>query len=52
MEDQVVITKTEKKNSYEFGKASARHKVYYDEPKELKDHMDALRELGYIFDGE
>ena len=45
-------------SSYEFGrltsKEASRHKIYYDEPKELKEKINQLKELGLIdeFDGE
>lgn len=48
----IVLTRTEKPHSYEFGKASARHKIYYGEIGELILHMKALKELGYIEDEE
>ncbi len=44
----VVINRTEKPHSYEFGKASARHKVYYETVGELKLHIEALKEFGFI----
>lgn len=48
MEEQIVMNKTEKPHSYEFGKASARHKIYYDTPDNLQAHIDKLKELGLI----
>ncbi len=47
MEEQVVINKTEKPSSYEFGKAGNRFKIYYDKPVELKDHLIGLQKLGF-----
>ncbi len=44
--EQVVMNKTEKPNSYEVGKPSARHKIYYDTPDDLKTQIDKLIELG------
>lgn len=44
--EQVVLTKVEKPNSYEFGKAGQRHKIYYDEVFELKDKIEQLKEAG------
>ena len=35
-------------NSYEFGPAQNRHKVYYGDVNELKAKIDALREAGLI----
>jgi len=46
-----VIQRTEKPNSYEFGKAGNRFKLYFDDPHDLKRQMDKLTELGiYIQD--
>lgn len=42
----VVITRTEKPHSFEFGKASKRHKIYYGTVAELKEHIDMLKEQG------
>ena len=39
-----------KPNSFEWGKPSHRHKVYYDEPEELKVHIKALKEAGLYED--
>ena len=33
-------------HSYEFGKAGARHKVYYGTIEELKKHLEALKAEG------
>lgn len=42
---QIVINRTEKPNSYEFGPSGDRHKIYYDTPAELeqliKDVLEA-----------
>lgn len=48
MEEQrsVVISRTEKPNSYEFGKAGNRYKLYFDKPEELKEMIDNLIKLG------
>jgi hypothetical protein len=35
-----VINRTEKANSFEFGKAGQRHKVYYDVEEDLKKAID------------
>ena len=42
----IVISRTEKPHSYEFGKAGNRHKIYYEEISELKAHIDSLKENG------
>ena len=44
--NEITLTKVEKPNSYEFGRAGARHKIYYDKPEELKAQIDKLIELG------
>jgi hypothetical protein len=48
----VVIQRTEKPHSYEFGKPSARHKIYYETVEELKAHIENLREAGFIAEFE
>ena len=42
---QEIITKVEKPNSFEFGKAGNRHKIYYDTPENLLAHLNKLKEL-------
>lgn len=44
----VVINRVEKPHSYEFGKAGARHKIYYGEVLELREHIQMLRNAGLI----
>lgn len=39
----IVINRVEKPHSYEFGKAGARHKVYYSEVSELLGHIAELK---------
>ena len=46
-----VINETAKPNSFEVGKASFRHKIYYSTPQDLKEHLDALKKLG-LFEEE
>lgn len=36
-----VMNRTERANSFEFGKAGQRHKVYYDDATGLKNAIDA-----------
>ena len=43
-----VINENSKGNSYEFGKATNRHKIYYNSVEELKKHIKELKEAGYI----
>jgi hypothetical protein len=44
----IVITRIEKPHSFEFGKASKRHKIYYGSVAELKEQYDALKNAGFI----
>ncbi len=44
----IVISRTEKPHSYEFGKAGARHKIYYDRVNELTDHIRMLKAEGLV----
>jgi len=41
-----VISETPKANSFEVGKASFRHKIYYQDVAELKQHIADLKEAG------
>lgn len=50
MEEQIIINKTDKASSYEFGKAGNRFKVYYNEPKDLQAHIKKLKELNLLED--
>jgi hypothetical protein len=50
MEETKQIISTDRKNSYEFGKAGNRHKVYYDTIEELKAIMDNLKLAGLVDD--
>lgn len=45
-----VIQKTEKANSYEFGKAGNRFKLYFETAEDLKAQVDSLRALGFPVD--
>ena len=47
MEESVHITKTEKANSYEFGAAGSRFKLYFEESKDLLEKVKSLREAGF-----
>ena len=49
-EEQIIINKTEKPNSYEFGKAGSRFKIYYGEVGELKEHIEKLKNCGLYQD--
>ena len=41
----ITINKSEKPNSYEFGKAGNRFKLYFDTPLELRNLIAELNEL-------
>jgi len=45
-----VINETNKPNSFETGVASSRHKIYYKDVSELKNHLNELKELG-LYEG-
>ena len=44
----IVISRVEKPHSYEFGKAGARHKIYYSDVNELQDHIRMLKAEGLV----
>jgi len=46
MEEQIVINKTEKPNSFEMGKAGNRFKIYFDTAAGLKTQVEELKALG------
>ena len=48
MEESVVIHKTEKANSFEFGKAGNRFKLYFEDADDLKKQIDAIKKLELI----
>jgi hypothetical protein len=49
METQtLIINRNEKPNSYEFGKASNRWKLYFNDAAELKMLMQDLVDKGFI----
>lgn len=45
---QVILTRTDKPHSFEFGKATRRHKIYYGTIEELKAQYTALKDNGFI----
>lgn len=49
---QIVLTRADKPHSYEWGKASARHKVYYNTVEELKAHIAALELAGFYAEND
>jgi len=48
----IVIQRTEKPHSYEFGKANNRHKIYYAEVSELRAKIAELKEAGFLDEGD
>jgi hypothetical protein len=44
----VVLTRTDKPHSYEFGEAKNRHKIYYNEVEELLNHIEILKNAGLL----
>lgn len=50
MEEQIVLNKTEKANSYEFGKAGNRFKIYFKDIDDLKSQLMQLVEAGLIIE--
>ena len=50
MEQNVTISKTERPNSYEFGKAGNRFKIYFEDAFDLEKQLNALRQLGLFED--
>jgi len=47
MEEQVVINKTEKPNSWETGKAGSRFKIYFNDAVDLKAQIESLKAAGF-----
>ena len=52
VETQVHINKTERANSYEFGKSGDRFKIYFEDANDLKAKMDDLKAAGLVSDSE
>lgn len=46
----VVLTRTEKPNSFEFGKVGNRHKLYYGDVAELNEMIKHLEQTGFVDD--
>lgn len=52
-EEQIIINKTEKPNSFETGKPSNRFKLYFDTAEDLANQINNLKSLGlYQDEGE
>jgi len=48
MEEILNIHRTEKANSYEFGKADNRIKIYFSDIDDLKKQLKSLEEIGIM----
>jgi len=48
----IVIQRTEKPHSYEFGPAKSRFKIYYNEVTELKAHIEMLKQADLYFEDD
>ena len=46
----IELHRTDKPNSYEFGKAGNRFKLYFNTPEELQAEIAKLRELGLYYE--
>ena len=44
----LIINRNERANSYEFGKASNRFKLYFEDAQDLKNKIAELKELGIL----
>ena len=47
MEEQVVVNKTEKPNSFESGASGKRFKLYFNDAEDLKNQISELKKLGF-----
>lgn len=47
MEEQIIINKTEKPNSFETGKAGARWKIYFSDATDLAFQIKQLKAAGF-----
>lgn len=47
MEEQIVINRTEKPNSFETGKAGSRWKIYFSDAEDLKKQIEQLNKEGF-----
>jgi len=51
-EPQFIVNSTDKPNSFEFGKAGQRHKIYYNSVNELLTHIEKLKNVGLYKDDD
>ena len=47
---QLVINKTSKPNSHEFGKPGKRFKIYFDDAEDLENQIKELKKRGFSGD--
>jgi hypothetical protein len=52
MEETIVHNRNEKPNSYEFGRAGNRWKIYFDSAEDLKQKILELRKNGFDIEVE
>jgi len=52
MEETKIINKTEKPNSFEFGKAGNRFKLYFEDASDLKNQIEELKKEGIYKEDE
>ena len=52
MDEQIVITKVDKPNSFEVGKAGSRFKLYFNTAEDLRDQIEKLKELKLYIEEE
>ena len=48
MEEQIIINKTEKPNSYETGPSGNRFKLYFETAEDLAEQIKKLKEKGLM----
>jgi len=50
MEEQIIINKTEKPNSFETGPSGNRFKIYFDTAADLDNQVKELKQVGFMKD--
>lgn len=45
---QIIISRKERPNTYEIGRAGHRHTIAYDTPEDLDEQIKSLKALGYL----
>ena len=51
-EASVIVSRKERPNSFEIGKAGNRHTIAYDTPADLDSQIKSLKALGYLQEAE